>query len=53
MAKFFPTGGIIRVFLVGDIHIANFQVFGSLLFLTGYRFSNPYRKVPEVSLQVR
>jgi len=32
----------------------NFKLFGSLPILTGYRlFLNPYRKVPEVSLQVR
>jgi len=32
----------------------NFKLFGSLLTLTGYRlFLNPYRKAPEVPLQVR
>jgi hypothetical protein len=39
---------------IGDIQVAKFQLFGSLLILTGYRlFLNPYRKVPEVPLQVR
>ena len=38
---------------LSDTQVAKFQLFGSLLILTGYRlFLNPYRKVPEVSLQV-
>jgi len=38
----------------GDTQVAKFQLFGSLLILTGYRlFLNPYRKVSEVPLQVR
>ena len=52
--EFLPARALNGVLLISDTQVANFQLFGSSLILTGYRlFLNPYRPAPEVPLQVR